>query len=181
MFLIEIAPPKYRGTVAGMYNTLYYFGSLLATTAVVISQRDHPGTNLAWQLPIWYQVICPFFVTIGIMFVPESPRWLIANSRVDEAREIIIRYHANGDPSHPIVNLEVSEMVEDLRSSGGLMSAKSYFDVSGLFRTQGRRYRIFVLVCMSWFGQFSGNNVRGGFFIQCGCGFPTILRANMCK
>lgn len=25
MYLIELAPPQYRGTIAGMYNTLYYF------------------------------------------------------------------------------------------------------------------------------------------------------------
>ncbi|KAF3922647.1 hypothetical protein ABW21_db0201703 [Orbilia brochopaga] len=166
MFLIEVAPPKYRGTVAGMYNTLYYFGSLLATTSVVISQRNHPDTDLAWKLPIWYQTICPAIVAVGIMFVPESPRWLIANNRVEEARQIIIRYHANGNAAHPIVNLEMSEMVEDLKSSGGLMTAASYFDISTLFRTKGRRYRIFVLVCMSWFGQFSGNNIMSYYLPQ---------------
>ncbi|KAJ6259708.1 Lactose permease [Drechslerella dactyloides] len=166
MFLIEVAPPKYRGTVAGMYNTLYYFGSLLATTSVVISQRAHPDTDLAWKLPIWYQTICPAIVAFGIMFVPESPRWLIANNHVEEARRIIVRFHANGDASHPIVDLEMSEMVEDLRASGGLMTVASYFDISGLFRTKGRRYRIFILVCMSWFGQFSGNNIMSYYLPQ---------------
>jgi MFS family permease len=28
LYLIEIAPPQYRGTVAGMYNTLYYLVSV---------------------------------------------------------------------------------------------------------------------------------------------------------
>ena len=27
LYLIELAPPQYRGTVAGMYNTLYYMVS----------------------------------------------------------------------------------------------------------------------------------------------------------
>ncbi|KAL5113254.1 hypothetical protein ACEQ8H_008881 [Pleosporales sp. CAS-2024a] len=27
LYLIEIAPPQYRGTIAGMYNTLYYLAS----------------------------------------------------------------------------------------------------------------------------------------------------------
>lgn len=31
LLLVEIAPPLYRGTVAGVYNTLYYCGSILAT------------------------------------------------------------------------------------------------------------------------------------------------------
>jgi MFS family permease len=31
MLLVEIAPPFYRATVAGTYNTLYYMGSIIAT------------------------------------------------------------------------------------------------------------------------------------------------------
>lgn len=31
LLLVEIAPPLYRGTVAGAYNTLYYMGSIIAT------------------------------------------------------------------------------------------------------------------------------------------------------
>ena len=31
LLLVEIAPPLYRGTVAGTYNTLYYMGSIIAT------------------------------------------------------------------------------------------------------------------------------------------------------
>lgn len=33
MYLIEIAPPQHRGTVAGMYNTLYYLVSGLYRNA----------------------------------------------------------------------------------------------------------------------------------------------------
>jgi MFS family permease len=34
LLLIEIAPPLIRGTVAGMYNTLYYMGSIIATFTI---------------------------------------------------------------------------------------------------------------------------------------------------
>jgi MFS family permease len=29
LYLVEVAPPQYRGTLAGMYNTFYYFVSAL--------------------------------------------------------------------------------------------------------------------------------------------------------
>jgi len=83
----------------------------------------------------------------------------MANSKESEAREFIVHYHANGDANHPIVAVEMAEMAESIRMSGGMMSAKTYFDWSSLFSSKGRRYRVFVLVCMSWFGQFSGNCV----------------------
>lgn len=28
LYLVEMAPPQYRGTLAGLYNTLYYFVSV---------------------------------------------------------------------------------------------------------------------------------------------------------
>jgi MFS family permease len=31
VLLVEIAPPLHRATVAGVYNTLYYMGSIIAT------------------------------------------------------------------------------------------------------------------------------------------------------
>jgi MFS family permease len=34
MLLVEIAPPLHRATVAGIYNTLYYIGSIVATFSV---------------------------------------------------------------------------------------------------------------------------------------------------
>lgn len=75
LYLIEIAPPQYRGTVAGMYNTLYYLGSIIATCAVYGAEQHLSGTTLEWRLPLWCQMICPAIVCMGILFCPESPRW----------------------------------------------------------------------------------------------------------
>jgi MFS family permease len=33
LYLVEVAPPQYRGTLAGMYNTFYYFVSVAILTA----------------------------------------------------------------------------------------------------------------------------------------------------
>lgn len=35
LYLVEVAPPQYRGTLAGLYNTFYYFVSQL-----LLSRRD---------------------------------------------------------------------------------------------------------------------------------------------
>ena len=36
MYMVELAPPMYRGTVSGLYNTLYYCGSLIATFGTLV-------------------------------------------------------------------------------------------------------------------------------------------------
>lgn len=40
MYMVELAPPLYRGTVAGLYNTLYYMGSIIATFGKSDKSRD---------------------------------------------------------------------------------------------------------------------------------------------
>jgi hypothetical protein len=39
LLLVEIAPPLYRGTVAGGFNTLYYMGSIIATFSKFCTPR----------------------------------------------------------------------------------------------------------------------------------------------
>ncbi|KAF2501185.1 sugar transporter [Lophium mytilinum] len=159
LYLVEMSPPQYRGSVAGMYNTLYYFGSIIATSAVYgahLHLKNHG--NLDWRLPLWLQMVCPALVCLGVWFLPESPRWLIAKDRIEQARAIIVKYHANGDASHPIVDLEMYEMTESLRNEG-ITHWRNFFDLSVLTKTRSRRYRLMLNVAFSWFGQFSGNNV----------------------
>lgn len=159
LYMIEIAPPRYRGTIAGLYNTLWYMGSIIATSAVYGAHLHLANDgNLDWRLPLWLQMLCPGIVLLGIWFCPESPRWLIGAGHVDEARRILVKYHANGDENHPLVALEIEEMSESLRQHG-MVSWRNFLDLSSLFNTRSRCYRMMLNIAFSWFGQFSGNNI----------------------
>lgn len=159
LYLVEVAPPLYRGTLAGMYNTFYYFGSILATSAVYGAHKhlSHRG-NIDWRLPLWLQMVCPALVSVVILFFPESPRWLIGKDRHEEARNFLIKYHANGDADHPLVALEMAEMIESLQKDP-VTNWRNFFDLSVLYKTRARRYRTMLNMTFAWFGQFSGNNV----------------------
>ena len=52
----------------------------------------------------------------------------------EEARVIVVKYHANEDTTHPIVNLHMSEMLERMQN-GGMMTWKSAFGIRNLFNT----------------------------------------------
>ncbi|KAF2757649.1 general substrate transporter [Pseudovirgaria hyperparasitica] len=170
LYLIEIAPPQYRGTVAGMYNTLYYLGSIIATCTVYGANINLSNSgNLNWRLPLWLQMLCPGIVCLGIWFCPESPRWLVAKDRAEEARALLTELHANGDASHPLVALEMHEMTENMQSEE-MLTWRTFFDLRVLIKSPSRRYRLMLCIAFSWFGQFSGNNVVSYYL-------PTLVRS----
>ncbi|KAH7489688.1 Lactose permease [Fusarium oxysporum f. sp. matthiolae] len=157
MLLVEIAPPLHRATVAGIYNTLYYIGSIVATFTMY-GANNHLSGNIKWRLPLWLQMLCPGLVCLGSWMLPESPRWQVAQGRIRAAREFIIKHHANGDAEHPIVAIEMQEIQDSLVEVQG-RSQWACFDLRSLYKSRDRRYRIMLVIAMSWFGQFSGNNV----------------------
>lgn len=54
------------------------------------------STNWSWRIPIWCQLLSSVVVAVGAFFLPESPRWLVGQDRVDEARSILAKYHGEG-------------------------------------------------------------------------------------
>ena len=52
---------------------------------------------------------------IGMIFLPESPRWLARKGRWDECLTVLTLVHGKGDSNSPFVQrelLEIKEMVE---------------------------------------------------------------------
>lgn len=82
------------------------------------------------------------------------PCRLVAQDRHEEARQIIATYHTNGDLDHPLVTLQMKEMMS---SDIEPMTWKDLFDLKVLFDSRASRYRIMLNIAFSWFAQFSGN------------------------
>ncbi|KAM0228235.1 hypothetical protein ACHAPO_010883 [Fusarium lateritium] len=87
-----------------------------------------------------------------------APDTLPGPGRDEEAREFIVKHHANGDADHPIVAIEMHEIRDSLVEVQG-RSQWACFDLRSLYKSPARRYRLLLVIAMSWFGQFSGNNV----------------------
>lgn len=113
-------------------------------------------SHVGFRIPIWCQLISSAIVALGVFFLPESPRWLIAQNRVDEAEAVLARYHGEGSASHPMVILELKEMQSQIMTDS---SDKRWWDYRGLFNSHSARRRLICVLGMACFGQLSGNSV----------------------
>src|SRR6202142_1066816 len=75
MYISEIAPPKYRGRLAGMFQFNIVFGILIAFVSNALLAGI--GAN-AWRWMLGVAAF-PSLLYTGFCFgLPESPRWLLA-------------------------------------------------------------------------------------------------------
>lgn len=158
-YTVELAHPAYRGTMAGMYNNFWWLGNIIAGWTTYGSNKNF-ATAWAWRIPTIVQAGMPAVVMVLILFFPESPRWLIANDRAEEGLAIMAKYHGDGDESSPLVQLQYHEIREQMAL---FRDENPWWDFRELVNTRGARYRLYMVIGMSFFGQWSGNNVVSYF------------------
>lgn len=88
-------------------------------------------------------------------FIPESPRFLISKNRRQEAMDILVKYHAEGDTTAEFPRAEMAQIEETLRIELET-SNQSWLD---LLRTSGMRRRVVIAALLGLFTQWSGNTL----------------------
>ncbi|KAI8068592.1 general substrate transporter [Gongronella butleri] len=154
LYLSETAYPTQRSVVTSIYEPSFPLGALVA--ALVTYGTYTLPTTWAWRIPSLLQAL-PSLVqaTICLMGSPESPRWLVSKGRVDEAREMLIKYHGGGDPDSLLVKYELAEIVAALESEK-IRKASRW---SELVATKGNRHRLIIVMFVPVITQLSGNQV----------------------
>lgn len=88
-FLAEIAPSARRGRVAGSLPNLMWLCGAIASVLLALALQPVTGGN-TWRWLFGLAALPAFAVLIARQFLPESPRWLRAQGRTAEAREIFL-------------------------------------------------------------------------------------------
>lgn len=100
-------------------------GALLAA-GVTLGTGKWPST-WAWRAPAAFQAIFAVICIAILPFIPESPRWLVAQGRLEDAHFVIAQTNARGDLDSPIVLEEFKIIVETLNYEKAVANQKPSF------------------------------------------------------
>jgi sugar porter (SP) family MFS transporter len=124
MYQSECSPKWIRGAIVSAYQWAITIGLLLASI-VNNSTKDRPNHS-AYQLPIALQFVWAAVLVAGMMYLPESPRWLIKRGRDADAAKSLGRL-TSLSPSDPEIELELDDIRANLESEMRL-GESSYAD-----------------------------------------------------
>lgn len=104
LYISEISPANLRGSLVAL-------NQLLLTLGILISYFvDYAlSASGAWRWMFGLAVVPALGLWIGMMFLPESPRWLLQQGRKDEAAQALKRLDGAGQ-----VQVEIASIRKDL-------------------------------------------------------------------
>ncbi|BGP40078.1 hypothetical protein JCM10449v2_004036 [Rhodotorula kratochvilovae] len=90
LYQSETAPKEIRGTLVATYQLAITAGILVAY-CISIGTRYLDEGGASWRIVCGLTMLWSLILGIGILFAPESPRWLFAQGRPDEAERSLCR------------------------------------------------------------------------------------------
>ena len=74
LYQTEVAPPSSRGMMVGLHGVLITVG-YCSSSWVGFAFYFVNANGAQWRLPLAIQAIPPLILSVGILVLPESPRW----------------------------------------------------------------------------------------------------------
>lgn len=142
MYVAEISPAPMRGRMVSFYQLSIVTGILLAYLSNYLLLNI--GEN-NWRWMFSSQSVPSLLFLVGLFFVAESPRWLIRESRTDEAMTVLTRIGGN-----EYARAEASQIKASF-------SQETRESVNGLFRRDVWPI-VFIGIVIAVFSQAVGQN-----------------------
>ncbi len=142
LYLSEIAPEKIRGSMISLYQlmiTIGILGAYLSDTAFSYSG--------AWRWMLGIITIPALLLLIGVVFLPNSPRWLAAKGNFRDAQRVLDRLRDSSEQAKRELD-EIRESLKIKQSGGSLFKDNSNF-----------RRAVYLGVLLQVMQQFTGMNV----------------------
>ncbi|XP_059637052.1 probable polyol transporter 6 [Cornus florida] len=152
LYSAEISPASSRGLLASLSEVFIVLGILLGYifNYVLSGLPEH----MNWRIMLGIAAIPAFFIGICVIFMPESPRWLVMKGRQDEAKKALGKVSSSPEEAQ----LRHDEILKDLEdASSRPKGMRVWKEILWKPTPQVRR----ILVCalgINFFMQASGND-----------------------
>lgn len=87
VYIAELAPAARRGSLVVVFQTAVIVGILISSISGYFLDEEAGG----WRLTVALGAVPALLLLVGMLFLPESPRWLVLRGRGDEARRVLAR------------------------------------------------------------------------------------------
>ncbi len=154
-YISEVAPPAFRGRLATLQQLAIVLGLFMAFVSNYLIAAAAGGAEAvfwlqlpAWRWMFWMELVPSILFLLGVLLIPESPRFLVAQGRIAEANRVFARI-CPGDEAAQIERVQQS-------LAGDQKPGFVDFLVKGTSKIQPI---IWVGIALSVFQQFVGINV----------------------
>ena len=114
LYIAEIAPPDTRGALVSLNQLMITIGILLS---YIVGVAFTPIEG--WRYMFAVAVIPALILGIGMFTLPESPRWLVKNGKLDKARSVLLLSRVEADVETEMQQMEEIERIERQQAQVG--------------------------------------------------------------
>jgi SP family xylose:H+ symportor-like MFS transporter len=114
LYIAEIAPSDIRGRLVAYNQMAIVSGILLVyfvNWAIAAQGTEAWVLTTGWRLMLGSEVIPALLFLVLLLFVPDTPRWLVMKGRADEARAVLARLVAEDEARVSFTQIEASLVV----------------------------------------------------------------------
>lgn len=113
VYIVEISPTIARGSLTSFPEIFINLGILLG----YVSNYAFSGlrAHINWRIMLAVGILPSVIIGFALCFIPESPRWLVLQNRIDEARDVLLKTNEN--------KMEVEERLNEILSAAGIGNA----------------------------------------------------------
>ncbi|WOO41608.1 sugar porter family MFS transporter [Rubellicoccus peritrichatus] len=145
MYMAEVAPPESRGRILFMYQLSIVVGILISFIVGVGVDTFVTSTDISWRIMIAIGLVPATIFLLGMLKMPDSPRWLIEQELHKKGHEVLLRMMGKYEARDTFADIHNAAIRKEKVSISAIFS-RTIFPV------------ILLGVCLQFFQQATGIN-----------------------